>query len=471
VENTLVQMFRVPAARQKLFNTLGLLLAYRIGFQVPIPGMSPEFLSKASEGSTVFGLLSAFSGGALGQTTLFALGIMPYISSSIIFSVLGKVSPQLEAIQKEGASGQKKINQWTRLVTIPIALLQALFIWFGVFANDPMIIAPGYEAGIGLATVVILGMTAGAVVVMWIGELITEHGIGNGASLIIMAGIIATMPSSLGQVIAQHDDPYNVIMTLCAIWAVTVLVVVYIQKGERRIPIQYARQNRGRRVYGGQKHFLPLKINMAGVMPIIFASAVFIIPTAVFGMIGLESLNNILFDTDGFIYVTMQLALVFVFCFVWNNLMFRPDEIADNLREHGSFVPGMRPGSQTAKFLKGTLQRITLAGAAFLALIAVLPNFVTANIPALQGNLAYFLGGTSVLIVVGVAMDLVERIKATVVMHNYGDGGGPGGGAGTGSGGGGGGGGGGGKRAKKGAQPKGGGWAKVGSGTEEGTAS
>ncbi|MFT5285996.1 MAG: preprotein translocase subunit SecY [Planctomycetota bacterium] len=459
MENTLIQMFRVPAARKKLLNTLWLLLAYRIGFQVPIPGMSPEFLLKASEGSTVFGLLSAFSGGALGQTTLFALGIMPYISSSIIFSVLGKVSPQLEAISKEGASGQKKINQWTRLVTIPIALLQALFIWFGVFANDPSIIAPGYSAGIGLATVVILGMTAGAVVVMWIGELITEHGIGNGASLIIMAGIISTMPSSLGTVISQHDDPYNVIVTLCAIWFVTVLVVVYIQKGERRIPIQYARHTRGRRVYGGQKHFLPLKINMAGVMPIIFASAVFIIPTAVFGMIGLDSVNSILFDTDGFIYVTLQLALVFIFCFVWNNLMFRPDEIADNLREHGSFVPGIRPGSKTAEFLKGTLQRITLAGAAFLALIAVLPNFVTANIPALQGNLAYFLGGTSVLIVVGVAMDLVERMNATVVMHNYGDGGGEEAGGGSASGA---------KAAKKkkGSGPKGGGWTKSSGGAE-----
>jgi preprotein translocase subunit SecY len=447
VDTPFLKLLRVPEARQKVFNTLALLLAYRVGFQVPIPGMSPEFLAEASKQSTVFGLLSAFSGGAVGQTTLFALGIMPYISSSIIFSVLAKVSPQLEAIQKEGASGQKKINQWTRLATIPIAVLQALFIWFGVFLSDPKIIAPGHEAGLGLALVVVLGLTAGAIVVMWIGELITEHGIGNGASLIIMAGIIATMPSSLGSVASRQEDAYQVIVTLAAIWVAIVLVVVYIQKGERRIPIQYARHTRGRRVYGGQRHYLPLKVNMAGVMPIIFASAVFIIPTAVFGAFGWESLNAVMFDTDGFVYVTLSLVLVFTFCFVWNNLMFRPDEIADNLREHGSFVPGIRPGSKTAEYLKGILTRITVAGAAFLAVIAIVPNFVTANIPALQGNLAYFLGGTSVLIVVGVAMDLVERLNALLVMHNYGPAGGGGGGGG---------------RGKKGEPPRGGGWARKG---------
>ncbi len=461
MENPVLQLFRAPETRRKILNTLGLLLAYRVGFQVPIPGMSPEFLrSLSTQGNTAFGLLSAFSGGAIGNTTLFALGIMPYISASIIFSVLAKVSPQLEAIQKEGASGQKKINQWTRLATVPIAVMQALFIWFGVFVGDDAIIAPGHEVGIGLALVVVLGLTAGAMIVMWIGELITEHGVGNGASLIIMAGIIAQMPASLGQVVERHDDPYNVIVTLIAIWVSIVLVVVYIQKGERRIPIQYARHTRGRRVYGGQLHYLPLKINMAGVMPIIFASAVFIIPSVLFGALGLDALTQILYDTDGFVYVTLSAGLVFAFCFVWNNLMFRPDEIADNLREHGSFVPGIRPGSKTAEYLKGILQRITLAGAAFLALIAILPNFVTSSIPSLQGNLAYFLGGTSVLIVVGVAMDLVERLNAQLVMQNYS---GLIGGSGRGRGGRGGGGGGGGRGGRgKGTPPRGGAWAKTG---------
>jgi preprotein translocase subunit SecY len=198
-----------------------------------------------------------------------------------------------------------------------------------------------------------------------------------------------------------------------------VLVVVFVSKGERRVPIQYARLTRGRRVYGGQRHYLPLKINMAGVMPIIFASAIFIIPGVAFRVVGLERIAAVFNDTDGFIYVTLYVVLVFFFCFFWNNLMFRPEEIADNLREHGSFIPGIRPGAKTAAYLKDILTRITLAGAVFLAFLAVLPNFITGNVPGLSGQLAYFLGGTSVLIVVGVAMDLVDRLNAQLVMRNY----------------------------------------------------
>lgn len=421
MDNIVLKLLRIPETRKKVLNTLGLLLAYRIGFQIPIPGLSPDFLKRASEGaaSTAFGLLSAFSGGAFGQTVIFALGIMPYISASIIFSILGKVSPQIEAIQKEGASGQKKINQWTRLCVIPIAFIQGAFIYFGVFSQDPAMLAPGTTPGLGLFLVVILSLTAGAVLVMWIGELITEHGIGNGASLIIMAGIISTMPSSITSIVSQQEDAYNLILTLVGIWVAIVLVIVLIQKGERRIPIQYARLTRGRKVYGGQRHYLPLKINMAGVMPIIFASALFIIPSVLFSILGWDTLTSIFQDTNGFVYVTLYLVLVFGFCFFWNNLMFQPEEIAKNLREHGSFIPGIRPGAKTATYIKEILTRITLAGAAFLAVIAVVPNFITGSIPALTGNLAYFLGGTSVLIVVGVALDMVERLNAQLVMHKY----------------------------------------------------
>ena len=416
------QLLRIPETRQKILNTLGLLAIYRLGFQIPIPGMSPEFLREAAaSGNPVFGLLSAFSGGAIGQTVIFALGIMPYISASIIFSILGKVSPAIEAIQKEGASGQKKINQWTRLSVVPISLIQGMFIWFGVFRGTPGILDPNNSIGGGflMMMVVLLSLMAGAIFVMWLGELITEYGVGNGASLIIMAGIIATMPSSLAQVVKTQDEPYNTILTLVAIWVAIVLVVVYMQKGERRIPIQYARLTRGRRVYGGQRHYLPLKVNMAGVMPIIFASALFIIPGALFEYLGWAYLRDIFFDTDGFVYVTFYLVLVFGFCFMWNNMMFKPEEIADNLREHGSFIPGIRPGQKTAEFIKGTLTRITLAGGVFLAIIAVVPNFITAGIPGLDQNMAYFLGGTSVLIVVGVALDLVDRLNAQLVMRNY----------------------------------------------------
>ena len=413
------QLLSVPETRDKIVTTLALLLAYRVGFHIPIPGTSPEFLREASSSaaSTVFGVMNAFSGGAIGQTAIFSLGIMPYISASIIFSVLGKVSPAIEAIQKEGASGQKKINQWTRLSTVPICLIQALFVWFGVFTKTPGILTGG--PNLGMAVVVILALTGGAIFVMWIGELITEHGIGNGASLIIMGGIIANMPAALQRIFTTGQDFYGTTLTLVTIWVTIVVVVVYMQKGERRIPIQYARLTRGRRVYGGQKHFLPLKINMAGVMPIIFASALFMIPGVLFQVMGWSYLQNVFQTTNGFVYVALYLVLVFWFCFFWNNLMFQPTEIANNLREHGSFIPGIRPGVRTSEYIKNSLQRITLAGAAFLALIAVIPNFVTANIPELRGSLAYFLGGTSVLIVVGVAMDMVDRLNAQLVMHNY----------------------------------------------------
>lgn len=417
--NAVLQLLKTPETRARIVATLGLLFAYRIGFQIPVPGMSVEYLRRVTEGagSSAFGLLSAFSGGAIGQTTIFALGIMPYISASIIFSILGKVSPRIEAIQKEGASGQKKINQWTRLSTVPIAVLQSFFIWFGIFTQEEGLIAG--EPTFGLMLVVVLALTAGALIVMWLGELITEHGIGNGASLIIMAGIIATMPQSLGQVFSNDEDAYGTTLKLVGLWVLIVLVIVFIQKGERRIPIQYARLTRGRRVYGGQKHYLPLKVNMAGVMPIIFASALFVIPTMIFGSLGWTTLETIFQESDGFVHVTGYVVLVFFFCFFWNNLMFQPDDVANNLREHGSFVPGIRPGAKTAEHIKAVLTRITLAGAVFLAIIAVLPNFVTAQIPGLQGDLAYFLGGTSVLIVVGVALDVVDKLNAQLVMRNY----------------------------------------------------
>jgi preprotein translocase subunit SecY len=417
--NQFLQLLRIPETRRRIMLTLGMLVIYRLGHHIPIPGLSSAFLREQARagGSTVFGLISAFSGGSIGNTVMFALGIMPYISASIIFSVLAKVSPQIEAIQKEGATGQKKINQWTRLATVPISLLQSLMIWFGVFQSDRTLLQD--EPNVGTMLVVVLALTAGSIFVMWLGEMITEYGLGNGASLIIMAGIIAQMPGSLASLIAQQEDAYNAVLTLTGLWIVIVMVVVFIQKGERRVPIQYSRHTRGRRVYGGQRHYLPLKINMAGVMPIIFASALFIIPGVIFNVLGLESVAAVFNDTNGFVYVTFYVALVFFFCFFWNNLMFRPEEIADNLREHGSFILGIRPGAKTAQYLKDILTRITLAGAVFLAFLAVLPNFITGNIPGLSGRLAYFLGGTSVLIVVGVAMDLVDRLNAQLVMRNY----------------------------------------------------
>ncbi|HVS18315.1 MAG TPA: preprotein translocase subunit SecY [Planctomycetota bacterium] len=428
-----LQLFRIPETRDKILVTLGLMLAYRVGFQIPIPGMNAEFLSKMAGGKsgTVFGVMNAFSGGAIGQTAIFSLGIMPYISASIIFSMLSKVSPKVEAVAKEGAAGQKKINQWTRLATVPIALLQATLVYTGLFRDNPDMIADGVDSGIGLFLLVVLSLTGGAMMVMWIGELITEYGVGNGASLIIMAGIIAVMPASIAQMVGDVDF-YNRMLTLLGLWTVIVVVIVYITKGARRIPIQYARLTRGRRVYGGQRHYLPLKVNMAGVMPIIFASILFVIPGVLFSVVGWSTLEGIFTDPQGFVHIALYAAMIFAFCFFWNRLMFNPDEIADNLREHGSFIPGIRPGVKTSEFLASTLTRLTLAGAAFLTLIAVLPNFVTGS-AGLNNSMAYFLGGTSVLIVVGVAQDMVDKLNAQLVMRNY-DGfmkGGSGGGSGV----------------------------------------
>ena len=419
MNNRVLQLLRIPETRQKITLTLGIMLVYRFGFQVPLPGMDPAYLSQQAAGMTgsVFGVMNAFSGAGIGQTAIFGLGIMPYISASIIFSMLSKVSPAIEAVAKEGASGQKKINQWTRLTTIPIALVQAIFIYTGVFARHPEMLVPGEETGFGLFLRVVLGLTAGAVFVMWLGELITEYGIGNGASLIIMAGIIAQMPGSIMRM-SSGDDFYGQMVFLIFLWIVTVVAIVYITKGARRVPIQYARLTRGRRVYGGQRHYLPLKVNMAGVMPIIFASILFVIPGVIFTALGFDGLQNLFNDRRGFIYIISFSGLIFAFCFFWNRLMFNPEEIANNLREHGSFVPGIRPGARTAEYLDHTLTRITFAGAAFLAVIAVLPGIVTAG-SGLDGNVAYFLGGTSVLIVVGVAMDIVDKLNAQLVMRNY----------------------------------------------------
>lgn len=418
MEASFAKIFTVRETREKVFNTIFLLLAYRVGFQVPIPGMSAEFLRGGNETNPLFGLMSAFSGGQLGQTTIFGLGIMPYISASIIFSMLTKISPTMEAVAKEGASGQKKINQWTRLATVPIALIQSFFVYTGVFLKTPdMISSEMQDSPILLGTVVIASLIAGALIVMWIGELITEHGVGNGASLIIMAGIIASMPVSFLQIWGTPEF-WSTLLFIAGIWAVVVYVVVFMHKGARRIPVQYARLTRGRRVYGGQRHYLPLKVNMAGVMPIIFASVLFVIPGVLFGIFEWQYMQSIFSDQTGFIYVTIYVTMVFTFCFFWNRLMFRPEEIADNLREHGSFIPGIRPGAKTAEYLSSVLTRLTLVGAAFLAIVAVAPSFITQGTP-MPPSMQYFIGGTSVLIVVGVALDLVDKLSAQLVMRNY----------------------------------------------------
>ncbi len=416
-----LNILRVPELRKRIGMTFLLLTIYRVGFQIPLPGVNLDAIRAASEkiaGSSLgglFGIMNAFTGAGIGSAAIFSLGVMPYISASIIFSLLVKVVPQLEALSKEGSAGQRKIAQYTRLATIPICILQAIFILKGVVYNPAFNLMTG-DASFLYSLTVIVALTAGTMFIMWIGEQITEHGLGNGISIIIMGGIISSMPAALERTLTVSENPHQLVVTLGAMWVATVLVVVYITRGQRRIPIHQAKLMRGRKVMGGQKHYLPLRVNQAGVMPIIFAGALFIVPQ-VLGSVGIPWLAEA-FAPGSFIYLASYTGLIFFFSFFWVRLMFQPTEIANNLKEHGSFVPGIRPGKATADYLDYVLNRVTLAGSAFLAIIAVIPTLVTSNLNVLP-MVAYFLGGTSILIVVGVALDIVDKLNSHLLMRNY----------------------------------------------------
>ena len=422
----LANLLKIKEIRTRLLVTLGLLVCYRIGFFIPIPGVNLEMFLK-SMGShdgvaRLFLMMNVLTGGSLQTATLFSLGVMPYISASIIFSLLAKVVPSLEQLAKEGASGQKKINQYTRLTTVLICIFQSMFVIFGTLKSGGSSLL---HAGVGqywglYVLVIVFALTAGTMFVMWLGEQITEHGIGNGMSLIIMAGIVSNLAPSLGSYFATgfSREAWQSLLTFLGAWAVSVVAVVFMTKAQRRIPIQQAKHTRGRRVYGGQRHFLPFKINQAGVMPIIFGSALLLLPT-MFGQVsGWRGLEESFTSQRGFWFVSSYVVLIFFFSFFWTSMMFQPNDIANNLKENGSFIPGIRPGKATAQFLEQTMVRITLAGATFLSIIAVLPSIVHSP-RAVDQMLIYFMSGTSILIVVGVALDMVEKLNAMLVMRNY----------------------------------------------------
>ncbi len=423
-------LFRIKELRSKIMITLGLLVVYRIGFHIPVPGVDysqiQALTDQYQEGGLgmIFGLMSTLSGGALGSCYIFSLGVMPYISASIIFSLLVKVVPALERLSKEGAQGQKKINQYSRLATIPLCIVQGTFMIRG-FLLDAVektgIISPALFNAWWYQLVMILAFTTGTILIMWIGEQISEHGIGNGVSLIIMGGILARMPSQF-QVMYNDLDPaerMSTFATLAGIYLIIVLGIVYVTKGQRRIPVQQAKLTRGRKIYGGQRHYLPLKVNQAGVMPIIFAAALFILPPVLDKIFGDSQFFSNLFSWGGFWYVLFYVGLIFFFSFFWTALMFQPTEIANNLKESGGFVPGLRPGKRTADYLENVMYRVTLAGATFLALIAILPHVISGQLKNIPQFVAINLGGTSMLIVVGVILDLVDKLNSQLVMRNY----------------------------------------------------
>ena len=447
---SLTSLLTVREIRNKILITLGLLLVYRIGFYIPLPGVNaqPFFdnLDDMGGAGRVFGMMSVLTGGSLGSATLFSLGVMPYISASIIFSLLAKAVPALEKISKEGASGQRKINQYTRLATVGICLLQSWFVIFGTLrAEGSTLLHAGIVGGDGgangwfglYAIVVMVALTAGTMFIMWIGEQITEHGIGNGISLIIMAGIIANLAPAISRYFTTGfgTEEWQRLLLFIGAFAVSVIAVVFMTKAQRRIPIQQAKQARGRQVYGGQKTYLPFKVNQAGVMPIIFGSALTMIPAMIGSAASITFLEQSFGQQQGFWFVLTFSALIYFFAFFWTSMMFQPNEIAKNLQEGGSFIPGIRPGKPTALFLEQTMVRITLAGSTFLAVIAVMPSLVGTTGNTTDQVFLYFTSGTSILIVVGVALDMVEKINALLVMRNYegamSDPGGPGAGAGA----------------------------------------
>ena len=426
-------LFKVQEIRNKILITIGLLFLYRIGFAIPIPGVdyikfNERFQSGSDGGLT--GLVNILTGARLSQASLFSLGVMPYISASIIFSLLVKVVPSLEKLSKEGGAGQRKITQYTRLATIPICIVQSFFVIFGVLGKnrlnptESMLHAGVNDWWVLYIIVIMLSMVAGVMFIMWIGEQITEHGAGNGISLIIMAGIVAALWPAFLKAFqpadgAMQTEAYQTLLLFVMAWGLAVVAVVFMTKAQRRIPIQQAKQTRGRRVYGGQRHFLPIKVNHAGVMPIIFASALLIIPSLLGSAVGFNWLSDTFSGGRGFWYVFSYGALIFFFAFFWTSLMFQPHEMADNLKEHGSFIPGIRPGKKTAEFLETTMVRITLAGATFLTVVAVFPSFISGTFSGMNQTFVYFMSGTSILIVVGVALDLVEKLNGMLIMRNY----------------------------------------------------
>jgi preprotein translocase subunit SecY len=415
---------RIPELRTRILFTLGILIVFRLGSHIALPGINPDAIEKFQNDmkgaiGSLFHFMQVFTGGSFGNLALFGLGIMPYITASIIMQLMTKVSPTLEAIAKEGPSGQRKIGQYTRYLAVPICIVQA---WMAVsqLKGIPMTSSIFLSTGFGTTITMILGLTAGAMFVMWLGEQITEYGLGNGASILIMSGIIARMPQIWYELFEQSrkgDTSLDRILLMAVLFLAAIAGTVLITQAQRRIPIQHAKHFKGRRVMQGQRNYLPLRVNTAGVMPVIFASSLLVIPGVLSLIPGLGFMQDIV-TAGSFTYLLFYVVMIFTFSYFWTYLFFPPNELANNLKEYGSFVPGIRPGENTAAYLNGIIARITLAGAAFLCVIALIPD-MTANALGMQRHFVAFLGGTGILIVVGVCLDIAQKIESHLLMHHY----------------------------------------------------
>ncbi len=428
-------IFKIPDLRRKVLLTLALIAVYRIGTYIPTPGIDgaelAQFFARVAQGQggQLFGIMNMFSGGAISRMTIFALGIMPYISSSIIIQLLTAVIPALERLAKEGEAGHKKIVQYTRYGTIALSIVQSYFI--ALWLENP-----AHFQGLQIAQftgwpfriLTVITLTSGTAFIMWLGEQIQEYGIGNGMSLIITAGIVSRIPTAMYQLWALFSpfapekaqlDPFTLIIMVALLIGV-VVAVISVTQGQRKIPVQYAKRVVGRKIYGGQATFLPLRVNQAGVIPIIFAQSIILFPATIAGFIPNQAFQKFaaVLTRGQLVYNVLYALLIMFFAYFYTAITFNPIDISDNMKKYGGFVPGIRPGRQTAEYLDFIMTRITFPGAIFLAIIAVLPSLISSwlKIPYL---VASFFGGTGLLIIVGVMLDTMKQIESHMLMRHY----------------------------------------------------
>ena len=413
---------KIAELRKRIVFTLIMLAVYRVGVAVPTPGIDGQALAVFFEqaSSTVFGLVNLFSGGALERFSIFALGIMPYISASIILQLLTVVVPSLERLSKEGEAGRRKITEYTRYGTVGLALLQGFFISIGLEqirtpSGGSVIFDPGWSFRI----MTVITLTSGTAFIMWLGEQITERGIGNGISLIIFAGIVASIPSAITSTIEfvrEGELGVMVVALIVILMIAVVAAIIVMERGHRRIPVQYAKRVVGRRMYGGQSSHLPLKLNTAGVIPPIFASSILVFPTTIAGFSDSSWAKTVaeLLAPGSWLYNLSYVALIIFFCYFYTAVVFNPTDVADNMKKNGGFIPGIRPGQRTAEYLDRILSRVTLSGALYISAVCILPTLLIGFF-----NVPFFFGGTALLIVVGVALDTAAQIETQVLMRNY----------------------------------------------------
>ena len=412
----------IPELRRRIIFTLLMLFVYRMGVQIPTPGINGEALAAffQQNANTLFGMFNMFSGGALKNFSIFTLGIMPYISASIIIQLLTVVIPQLEQLKKEGEAGTRKITQYTRYGTVALAVIQGFFIASGLEGmtgpgGTAFVMVPGMQ----FKLMTVLTLTSGTAFIMWLGEQMTERGIGNGISLIIYAGIVARMPAAIAnsvQLVKSGEIPMIFVPIMLAMMLLVVAFIVFFETAQRKIPIQYAKRVVGRKVYGGQSSHLPLKINISGVIPPIFASSIMMFPATIGTFIKIDWVQQVsaALSPGTVYYYMLYIAMIVFFCFFYTAVTFNPEEVAENLKKNGGFVPGIRPGKKTSEFIDKVLTRLTVVGAIYLSVVCVLPTLLIKKF-----NVPFYFGGTALLIVVGVAIDTISQIESHLVMRNY----------------------------------------------------